>query len=409
MTLLKVRLKANIESTNEDGSMTISLRNFHSADLEIYGYSTKADKKVVVPLPVQTLKALVSKPQVVMMEFKEKPRRIHYRAKNCGDTEFKAKPDKWGVAENVYLISSPDISSYPPNGNKDIVLSGKMKLSKDLFIPEGRNLIIEAGTEIELTNNAAIVSHSPVDIRGTKDSRVLISSPDGTANGFVVLSAEASKMEYATFSNMNTMNKNSWTLTGAVTFYGGDVTINNCEFLDNNCEDGLNLIRCHFDIQMSKVANAFSDGFDADFCTGTLSSSQFEKTGNDCIDFSGSVITIENCIISDAGDKGISGGEGSLLTIKKCDIDGAYIAIASKDLSVVNVEDVYITNSVYGFSAYRKKPEYGPAKIVVTSMDKMGAKNLYLLEKGSSLQYLKKEHVGIRVFDIDSMYMAYQK
>ena len=68
-----------------------------------------------------------------------------------------------------------------------------------------------------------------------------------------------------------------------------------------------------------------------------------------------------------------------------------------------------MTNCKFGFAAYRKKPEYGPATIQVSSMTKMGAQSLHLLEKGSKLVYLKKEYVGKRKFDIDSMYMAYSK
>lgn len=288
-------------------------------------------------------------------------------------------------------------------------MKGVLSFSQDLFIPKGNRVIIEAGTKIKLTNNAAIVSHSPVDIRGTKDSRVSIYSPDGTANGFTVLSDEKSKMTFTTFDNMNTMNKSNWTLTGAVTFYGGNVEIDNCQFLNNNCEDGLNLIRCQFKVVNATVSGTFSDGFDADFCTGELISSHFENTGNDCIDFSGSTIKIENCSIKNSGDKGISGGEGSSLTVTNCSIDGAHIAIASKDLSEVKVSKVSMINCEYGFAAYRKKPEYGPGIIKVDSMTKMGAKSLHLLEKGSKLIYMDKEYLGKRKFDIDSMYMAYQK
>ena len=95
------------------------------------------------------------------------------------------------------------------------------------------------------------------------------------------------------------------------------------------------------------------------------------------------------------------------MTVKGCSIDGAYIAVASKDLSVVNVKVVSISNVEYGFAAYRKKSEYGPASIKVESHIKMDVKNLHLLEKDSKLDYLKKEYVGSRKFDIETMYEMY--
>tara|TARA_B110000305_G_C19456489_1_gene651263 strand:- start:322 stop:3294 length:2973 start_codon:yes stop_codon:yes gene_type:complete len=401
-----IALKVNLEEKREDGSVTISFRNFHSADLEIIGYSTKANKKVIVPMPKITLKAYESNAKPHSIKLKEKPRRIHYRAKNCGATEFKAGIEKWGVAKQPQFLDKMAYIRIPVKGSKEVVLSGKNIFKGDMQVPNGYTLVIEAGAKIELVNNASIVSYSPLDIRGTKENPVLISSPDGTANGFVVISDDASKMNYAIFDNLNTMNKNGWTLTGAVTFYGGKVSIDNCEFLNNNCEDGLNLIRCEFTVQNSTISDAYSDGFDADFCHGKVSNSSFSNTGNDCLDFSGSIIEIDNCSIKNAGDKGISGGEGSELRVSNCSIDGSYIALAAKDLTVVYIDSISVKNSKYGFACYRKKPEYGPARIEVISIKKMDAENLKLLEKGSELIYLNKSFVGEKKFDIDSMYMV---
>ncbi|MBL4861812.1 MAG: right-handed parallel beta-helix repeat-containing protein, partial [Crocinitomicaceae bacterium] len=271
-------------------------------------------------------------------------------------------------------------------------------------------LVFEAGVELDFIKGAGFISYSPVEMNGTEENPIRITSSDGTASGFTVLAPkQKSTMSHVVFSKMNTMNKNNWILTGAVTFYEAEIKIEYCTFEDNNCEDGLNLIRCNFEMSNSTVSGALSDGFDADFCTGTLTSSTFKNTGNDCIDFSGSKVKITDCIIVNAGDKGISGGEGSDLEISNCSVNGAYIGVASKDLSIVLVSNLTLVNCEYGFAAYRKKPEYGPAEIKVSSMKKNQSKHLHLLEKGSKLIYLEKEYVGTRKFDIDAMYMAYAK
>jgi hypothetical protein len=240
---------------------------------------------------------------------------------------------------------------------------------------------------------------------GKAGNPIQVTSSDKSANGFNVLTKNGvSIMKYVQFSNLSSLNKKFWKMTGAVTIYQGEVLIMNCSFDNNNCEDGLNLVRCAFIMEHSSVSNTTSDGFDADFCTGTVIASQFENTGNDCLDFSGSDILIENCSVKNAGDKGISGGENSHLLVNGCSIDGAYIAVASKDLSTISVEEISVSNTEYGFAAYQKKPEYGPASINVESKIKMDVKNLYLLEKDSKLDYLKKEYVGTRKFDINAMY-----
>jgi hypothetical protein len=402
-----IAVKANLEKRHLDGSVTISLRNYHSSEVELFGYSTKLDKITIVPF-VQKIRAFGTTTDCIYVTFPEKPRRLHYRAKNCPGQTFKAKINKWGVPKTIHTVSKEVLRGAVREGGR-VVLRGKHSLSEDLVVPAGTRLIIEAGAEINLKNNAAIVSHSPITTNGTETAPVRIYSSDKTSNGVVVLSSEHSKLSHTTFDHLGSMNKNNWTLTGAVTFYGGEVLIENCTFSNNSCEDALNLIRCHFNIEYSTVSNTYSDGFDADFCNGTVKYSTFKNTGNDCIDFSGSEIAISGCKIIQAGDKGISGGEGSTLYVDNCTVDGAHIAFASKDLSTVTISNASIFRAKYGFAAYRKKPEYGPATIIVENMKQMNAVHLDLLEKGSLMKYMSKEYRGKKMFDIDAMYAMYAK
>jgi hypothetical protein len=140
-----------------------------------------------------------------------------------------------------------------------------------------------------------------------------------------------------------------------------------------------------------------------------LKNSVFQSTGNDCIDFSGSEIDIESCQIIDSGDKGISGGEHSILTVRNCTINRASIGIASKDKSSVKVQGSHIESCDYAFAAYRKKAEFGPSKINVESSTLKNIQNTYLIEKTSEIKHLGKTNVGTEVFDIDSMYQEFSK
>ena len=162
-------------------------------------------------------------------------------------------------------------------------------------------------------------------------------------------------------------------------------------------------------VDSSEIKNTLSDGFDADFCTGTLKNSKFLNTGNDCIDFSGSKISILHCTIQGSGDKGISGGERSTLVVKDCSVENASIAIASKDMSEVRVENTTIEHCSFGFAAYRKKAEFGPAKIYVKSVHISDVKSTYLIELNSTVTINGITKVGKERFDIDSMYSAFSK
>ena len=58
------------------------------------------------------------------------------------------------------------------------------------------------------------------------------------------------------------------------------------------------------------------------------------------------------------GDKMVSAGENSALTIKNLVGNKSKIAIASKDGSLVTLSDITINNTEVGLAAYQKKNEY---------------------------------------------------
>lgn len=400
-----IALKSNLEKYNADSSAQMSLRNYHSHALEVIGYTVKGDGVGMIPITPVKLEPF-GKGSSKTIRFPVKPRRIHYRAANCGDSVFKCNPEEWPEAKVRKTIWN---KQYNEPKKSRVTLSGTQRLNKGLIIDDAREVVIEAGTEIIMEPGAYFVSYAPIIAKGTKDNPIIVRGTSEQTQGFVCLSQRISELEYVTFDNLGTMTEGNWRLTGAVTFYNGYVNLSNCVFRNNHCEDGLNTIRCAVNVSNCLVENTYSDGYDADFCRGNVSGSTFRNTGNDCIDFSGSSCTIDNCNIINSGDKGVSGGENSNLTVLSCQIDGAKIAVASKDQSVVAVESIDIVRSDVAYAAYRKKPEYGPAKLVVTFEKNNNAKSLKLLEKDSKLIHLGTEYVGKKVFDIDAMYAEFEK
>jgi hypothetical protein len=232
-------------------------------------------------------------------------------------------------------------------------------------------------------------------MKGNIEAPIRIFSSDKTGNGFSVLEAkEKSSMHFVQFDNLNTLQKKDWNLTGAVNFYESNLDIFNCAFINSQCEDALNIIRAQFTLIDSKIANTFADGLDVDFGEGMISNLSIENTGNDGLDFSGSVINVKKIDIHGAGDKGISVGEEAHVNVTSMYINGANIAAASKDLSVLKINLINMLNCETGFAAYQKKPEFGPANIEVKRYGAEKIEQLYLLDKGSKLLLVDKELVG---------------
>lgn len=425
-----VSLKVYANSSNTE-TQSVKVANINSMPVEVIGYGRSANninKYLEEPIvfggfmPRQAMKMMNHSRQssaLLMDTFTQVDAVINYERQspllyetiNVGtqanylfykplglDTVFHSKILPWLAPEKqlppLQLFAKADMTSnaiYRVSEGVVYFKKGKHVITKPLVFPKGYRIHFEAGAQIDLKNNAFFLSKSPVFMYGTEEEPVVIHSSDKTGRGFHVMQTQSmSELKHCVFQNLNTVNERGWTLTGAVTFYEADAHFLNCLFAKNHCEDGLNMIRSEFTLENSLITETFADGLDSDFCKGKLLNARFTKTGNDGIDLSGSIIRIENVLIENVGDKGISVGEQTDATIFSAKIDGAPIAIAAKDLSTLLVENVQLNNCRQGFTAFQKKPEYGGSTIVVNQYTSEGVKKLYNIQKGCRLQLGKR-------------------
>lgn len=269
---------------------------------------------------------------------------------------------------------------------KIVVKPGRWRLHRDLIVPPGYTFVCREGVQLDLSNQAKILSYSPLDFRGTEKRPVHIDSTDGTGQGLVVLNARApSVLAHVTFENLSSPTSDGWALTGALTFYQSPVHIAYCRFVGNRSEDGLNIVRSDYSISHSLFQHTSSDAFDADFANGTITNCQFIHLGNDAIDVAGSALEVRDVIVEGAGDKGLSTGENSRTSVTRLEIRNSEIGIGSKDGAENIIDELTIANCRLGVAAYRKKSEFGPASIKITLARPIDAKTPYLLEPGSTL------------------------
>ncbi len=266
------------------------------------------------------------------------------------------------------------------------VLPGVWHVAQSVMIPAGYDVVCGEGTEIVLSGGATIVSRSRLDFHGSESRPIIIRSDDGRGRGLLVLEAGAeSNLEHVSFVGLANPSSGGWSLTGAVTFYESPVRLVNCLFAENVCEDALNIIRGTFEIENCVFSRTSSDAFDADFADGRISNSLFVNSGNDAIDVSGSAVEVVDTRIEDTGDKGLSGGENSVLVVRNVELIRAAIAVASKDLSEVRVDGIRIADTDVGMTLFQKKPEFGAATMVVSNLDMTSVQVPYLVEDRSKL------------------------
>ena len=358
-------LKAYSNPYQDSASNLVQIENFHSTSVTIVGYGLKQNKDSIImmssPLKIE---ALGKNKALHVIKLPKAAKTFFFVAENMPDT-LRLSISKWAFDKklidpikniNTKSLFEQAFLEINTAAKEVVVKKGKHVISSDLVVPRGWVLILEPGSELDIINNAAIVSYSPVLAEGTPSNKVFIHSSDGTGHGFTVIGGyDNSLLKYVTFKNLNTLQKCGWYLTGAVTFYQSNVIIENCIFEQSLCEDALNLVQSNFTFSNSSVQNTYADGLDSDFSSGQILNSSFINNGNDCIDLSGSTIKIKACTINNSGDKGVSGGENSLVEVDNSRISNAKIAVASKDLSSVFINDVEITNVDYEYVAFQKK------------------------------------------------------
>ena len=264
---------------------------------------------------------------------------------------------------------------------------GEWTIDRELIIPSGKELVVNPGVNINIIKDGQIICKSPFNCLGSAEEPITFSSSDSTGKGVLVLSGGKQSLLYHTsFDNLAPPSNDGWKMSGSVTFYESPVDIRNTTFAGNRVgDDCLNIIRSTFEMDHSFFKNTRADAFDCDFCEGLVNNTSFVDIGNDAVDISGTSMRLNNIIIKNVGDKGLSAGEDSEMTVKGVQISDAEIAVTSKDKSLLSIEDIEIIRSTIGITAFQKKSEFGPGNVVIKGLKMEETKIPYLIEKNSTL------------------------
>lgn len=287
------------------------------------------------------------------------------------------------------------------------VRPGEWDVSGDLVLPAGVGLKVGAGTSLRFSTGAVMLVRGPLQLTGTPDAPAVLEPAGETWSGVVVMDAGAtSTLSHALIRGTSAVEREGWLLTGGITFYRSPVEIVGTDIVGSVAEDALNVIQAEVAISKSRFLDHASDAFDGDFVVGTIEEVTFSNTVGDGIDVSGSRLEVRRVRFEGLGDKGLSVGEGSEVNASAIFASDVGIAVASKDLSSVVLDDLTIEGARYfGLAVYVKKPEFGPARLRATNVQASG------VEVGVVVQTGSQAHVnGVLVegseLDVERLYDA---
>ena len=324
----------------------------------------KADSKITLQIPFDDLDLTILPADQITLQ-------AHlyggsYSSINPLDTNYVPLGVNLGVKPQVNLdfaLDSHPFLTQLPSGDLSIQ-SGNWHVEGDLILPKGTNLLIPAGTSLSFEPGAILLVHGKLDLLGSEAEPVLLSAREDYWGGVVVLNSgpQESKWTYGVVEDTASIERSGWILTGGITFYNSPVDLSHVDIGVSIAEDAINIIQSEFSFSGVKIYQTQSDAFDGDFAKGTIEDCYFTDIGGDALDFSGSVIQIDRSEFSGIGDKAVSAGEQTILSINNSKIENTNIGIASKDLSEVSVNTLLIDEARFAaLAAYIKKPQFGPA------------------------------------------------
>ena len=307
------------------------------------------------------------------------------------------------LAVNEILKRCPFIS-YVKESNEFYVDQGVWIVRGDIVLPENTRLIIKEGTILKFDSGVVLIANGPVILEGSDENPIKLCARENSWGGLVVLNAkETSQIENVVIQDVNAVERGGWILTGGVTFYQSPVVFNNVKIQATYSEDALNIVRSKFRITNSMFLDCASDAIDFDFSIGTIDKTLFKNIKGDAIDTSGTQLDISKVNITFAGDKAISIGEKSKVSINDVAIEDTNIAFASKDYSEVSINNAIIKRCNIGLAAYQKKPEFGSASINANNISFEDVAKEVLLQNGSRIKVNGTDYQG-QELDVEKLY-----
>ena len=260
------------------------------------------------------------------------------------------------------------IINFKQNTNKLISLKGIISVNKNLVFKN--KVIIKPGTQFLLKKGVSVIFLNTVTAIGTEKNPIIFKKKDindFTNNwGSIILqgiNTKNSKFKHLIVDGGSGAEIDQYFYTSMFSLHDTkNVSLENITLINNKIfDDSLHLIYCE-NILLNKIViiDAFSDALDIDISDNIIvKNSRFINPKNDSIDIMESKVLIDNTEIYLSGDKGISVGENSNVSIHNTHLFKNNIGLAVKDNSRANAIYSDFDNNQLQVSSFQKNYKYG--------------------------------------------------
>lgn len=310
--------------------------------------------------------------------------------------------NRFGLEENNILdnvLNLINVEQPITRSSQDtIILSGLVKIDKTTVFNNGY-VVFKGGTNVYLENEVDLIfNNSTVFFDGLEELPLKL---NGNKNNSLVFNNSNVRIEHSSFNDLSNFDNGNIKLPSAITFYNSDALIKNSKMISNlKGDDYINFYNSSFSVENLLMEDVYADAIDSDFSVGTIDSLVIKRAGNDGLDFSGSDVKINNSFFYKIGDKALSVGESSEVTLENSNINNSELAVVVKDGSSLTSANNLLENNKVDFSVFFKKDFYPPPYL---NADFVNLKNVNLFQKGVILKLNILEEEIKLIDDVESL------
>jgi len=377
-------------------SQTVKVTNHHLFPLEVIGYGRQGKRpqaglENIQSLPSHSQMGAYSPAFFKTLSVSSAARYLFYRLPGL-DTTFStpilpyAAPNRPAGLQQL-LKQNPDLSEgpYAIRGKEVVFEPGRHQLRQTLIVPRGYTLVLQAGAELELAAGRSIIVLGRLRASGTAASPIRIEARGG---GMALLNADGpSQLAYVLMEGLQPPASGNWRLPAAFTVYESEAAFANCAFVGCQGKSVLRLIRTSFQLTDCFFPQSEKIALRVDYSNGALQRCRFEKAGQCALRLYGSRAELRDCSFQALPDQAISIREGSFARLRETEVRSAGLAVEALDGARVRVQGLQLLDCQTGFAAFRKKPEFGPAQIVVESCRAENTDRLYRTGPESKIDF----------------------
>jgi len=233
---------------------------------------------------------------------------------------------------------------------------------------------LEIARRVLSTPNFQLVLIGDITGKLDRDARTISLSRTGASGRAVITGKSISNWSISLTDNSGHVkdvqggeqNFDRFGLTGCLTFTDIEISQVDISARDATCEDAVNLVRVNGELRSVAITGAAFDALDADFSKIRFASLTISDAGNDCLDLSYGVYHGDELLLSRCGDKAVSVGETSVVTIENLLVNQANIGLAAKDFGTIKLTSGKIDQAKTCYELYNKKQEFSGGHLNVT-------------------------------------------